>query len=473
MLSAGRVTQGVVRPAPGRQPWRFPLHMQNQRIAVIGSGIAGLSAAWLLSNRNEVTLFEADDRPGGHTNTISIETAEGPLAIDTGFIVFNERNYPNLVALLNRLGVATHHSDMSFSFSCRDSGLEWAGDNLNTVFAQRRNLFRPSFLRMVLDILRFNREAKRLLGNTETVAATESLGEFLDRRGIGAAMRARYLLPMAAAIWSCPQREMLAFPARRFLQFFNNHGLLDLNNRPQWRTVSGGAKRYIDAMLPGVSGPLRLATPVRSVRRSTAGVTLHGDAGELGRYDQVVLACHADQALAMLAQPTADEQALLGAIRYQDNVAWLHTDPALMPRERRVWSSWNYLANPDNSPPAVTYWMNRLQGLPDATPYLVTLNPETPPAEAHVLRRIGYQHPVFDAGAVLAQGRLHSIQGHQGLWYCGSYFGYGFHEDALTAGLMVSTRLGSPPPWRSDAGNDAEPSTERLAPAVIADAHGT
>jgi len=472
MLSAGWATQCVVRPTPGRQPWRFPLNMQNQRIAVIGSGIAGLSAAWLLSQRNEITLFEADDRLGGHTNTISIKTVEGPQAIDTGFIVFNERNYPNLVALLDQLGVATHHSDMSFAFTCRDTGLEWAGDNLNTVFAQRRNLLRPSFLRMVLDILRFNSQAKRLLTEAGTAGTPESLGEFLDRKGIGTAMRARYLLPMAAAIWSCPQREMLAFPARRFLQFFNNHGLLDLNNRPQWRTVSGGARRYIDAMLPALSGGLRLATPVRSVRRGETGVTLHGDAGELGRYDQVVLACHADQALAMLAQPTADEQALLGAIRYQDNVAWLHTDPALMPRERRVWSSWNYLANPDSSPPAVTYWMNRLQGLPGPTPYLVTLNPQTPPAEAHVLRRIRYQHPVFDAGAVLAQGRLHTIQGRQGLWYCGSYFGYGFHEDALTSGVIVSTRLGSPPPWRSDAESDAEPSTERLVPPVIADAQG-
>ena len=422
--------------------------MQNQRIAVIGSGIAGLSTAWLLSKRHTVTLFETQDRLGGHTNTVTVQRDNGDtLAIDTGFIVFNERNYPNLVALLEMLGVETHDSDMSFSFSCRETGLEWAGDNLSTVFAQRRNLFRPSFLRMVTDILRFNSQARRLLRDPTATASAESLGAFLDRQGIGPAMRSRYLLPMAAAIWSCPQREMLAFPAGRFLQFFNNHGLLDLTNRPQWRTVSGGARRYIDAILPTLSGPIHLSTPVRQVCPVDDGVNLHGDRGELGRFDQVVLACHADQALAMLAQPSDAEQTLLGAVRYQDNTAFLHTDSRLMPRSQRVWSSWNYLANADTAPPAVSYWMNRLQGLPGSTPYLVTLNPNTPPAESTTLRRIEYQHPVFDAEAVAAQGALQTIQGQRRLWYCGSYFGYGFHEDALASGISVSTRLGCPPPW--------------------------
>lgn len=420
--------------------------MQNARIAVVGGGVAGLSAAWLLSDAHRVTLFEANDYIGGHTNTVDVPTADGAdMPIDTGFIVFNHKNYPHLTAMLDHLAVKTLASDMSFSFTCSGTGLEWAGDNLNTLFAQRRNLLRPRFWRMAADILRFNARSRRYL--SQQPDDDRSMGDYLAAMGASSALRDHYLLPMAAAIWSCPQQEILGFPARRFLQFFNNHGLIDLSNRPLWRTVAGGAREYVRRMLPALSDACHVNTPVRQISREDDGVRLRGDRGELGVFDQVVIATHADQALSLLEAPHFWEATLLSNFNYQANDAWLHTDRRLMPRLRRTWSSWNYLANPADAPPAVTYWMNRLQRLGGDTDYFVTLNPQDPPAASQQLRRMRYDHPVFSQAAIRAQRMLHQIQGRDRVWYCGSYFGYGFHEDALRSAVDVASRLGAAIPW--------------------------
>ncbi|MCS4502881.1 hypothetical protein KBTX_02861 [wastewater metagenome] len=432
--------------------------MAHRRIAVVGSGIAGLGAAWLLSRRHEVVLFEADSRLGGHTHTVDCDLAGGRISVDTGFIVYNEANYPHLTALFATLGVPTRPSDMSFAFSASDIDLEYAGDNLNTLFAQRRNLLRPAFWRMAGDILRFNREGARALA-TDALDHDEPLSAFLDRIGLGEAFRRYYLLPMSAAIWSCPPERMLAFPAASLLRFFANHGLIRLSGRPQWRTVTGGARRYIEAMRPDL-GEVRTGSPVTRIRRDGTGVHLHGPSGGLGRFDDVVIAAHADQALAMLEQPSRGERTVLGRFHYQANEAWLHQDPALMPRRRTVWSSWNHLtthAADGSRPVSVTYWMNRLQRPDTDEPLFVSLNPVRPPAPDRVIRRLSYDHPVFDGAAMRAQAALPRLQGDGGVWFCGSYCGYGFHEDALASAVAVAGRLGCAPPWthavQRDGGN--------------------
>ncbi|MFV8834533.1 FAD-dependent oxidoreductase [Aquisalimonas sp.] len=419
--------------------------MSGKRIAVIGGGISGLGAAWLLSKEHHVTLFEYNDYVGGHTHTQEIPGPTGAVAVDTGFIVYNEPNYPLLTGLFRHLGVTTHGSDMSFAFRSADGRLEWAGDRLDKLFAQRRNIVSPSFLRMVRDIIRFNRRAHRYLDAPGADDLT--LAQFLNDMRASRELREQYLLPMAAAIWSCPQAEMLRFPARRFLQFFRNHGLIDLANRPQWRTVTGGGREYVRRLVPEISGGCHAGTPVRRVTRRDDGVELHSDRELLGRFDEVVLATHADQALAMIDSPTADEHALLGAFGYQENVAWLHRDETVMPRLRRIWASWNYQGGSAGGPASVSYWMNRLQQLPTDENIFVTLNPETPPAPDRTHARMVYDHPVFDAGAVQAQGMFNRIQGRDRLWFCGSYLGYGFHEDGLRSGANVASAFGIDPPW--------------------------
>ena len=405
-----------------------------------------MTAAWLLSKAHQVTLFEANHYVGGHTNTVDVQgPGDDSIPIDTGFIVYNERNYPHLTGMLRHLDVESRDSDMSFSFSSAQTGLEWAGDSLNTVFAQRHNLFRPAFWRMTADIVRFNRLSKRYLQETPDDELT--LGDYLEYTETGPALRDHYLLPMAAAIWSCPQHDMLAFPAQRFLKFFNNHGLIDLFNRPVWRTVANGARQYVRRMLPGISGGHETDMPIKRIVRTEKGVRLYGQHGELGEFDQVVVAAHADQALEMLDRPHFWEHTLLSSFGYQPNDAWLHTDSTLMPRMPRVWSSWNYLANAGDAPPAVSYWMNRLQGLPGSRDYFVTLNPEREPAPDTVLRRFSYDHPVFNTAAMRAQRMLHQIQGRDRIWFCGSYFGYGFHEDALRSAVEVGRALGITEPW--------------------------
>lgn len=421
------------------------------RIAVVGSGISGLGVAWLLARRYRVSLFERNSYHGGHTNTVPVPTREGTLPVDTGFIVYNERNYPHLTALFRHLRIATRPTDMSFAASIDGGQVEYAGSSLNTLFAQRRNLANPRFHRMLLDILRFNRAAGRLAAGSGDSAM--SLGDFLLRGGYGSAFRDHYLLPMAAAIWSCPSRSMLEFPALSLARFFANHGLLDLSGRPRWRTVAGGGRRYVERLLEAIGPERHLDTAVRSLRRGERGVTLCLADGREAAFDGAVIATHADQALALLERPDPRERRLLGAFGYQDNRALLHTDPALMPRLRRVWSAWNYLGDTAGPAPAVsvTYWMNPLQSLPGATDYFVSLNPLREPDPGRLLREIHYRHPVFDGAALAAQSALGQIQGGGRVWFCGSYCGYGFHEDGLRSAVEVARGLGVEAPWNGTA----------------------
>ncbi len=428
------------------------------KIAVIGTGIAGLSAAWLLRDHADITVYEQDSRPGGHTNTVQVP---GGPAVDTGFIVFNERNYPHISALFRHLDVASQPSEMSFAASIGGGRVEYAGDNLNTLFAQRWNLFDRAHWRMLLDIARFNRDAKRALG--AGIAPELTLGDFIREGRYGDELSRRYLLPMAAAIWSCPVGAMLKFPAASFLKFFENHGLLNLVERPQWRTVTGGSHQYVKKLTAALGPRLRLGTPVTAVRRSDVGVTVWDAAGRAERYDQVVVAVHADQALKLLAGATPAERRLLGAFSYQDNRAVLHTDKALMPKRRSVWASWNYLSDEvvdGRARVSVSYWMNRLQSLDTEQDYFVTLNPLREPDPASVVYETVYAHPVFTQEAMHAQERLGEIQGAGGLWFCGAWCGYGFHEDGLRSAVQVVQRLGHRIPWLTPGAAVDQRSTE-------------
>jgi uncharacterized protein len=419
---------------------------QGKRIAVVGSGIAGLSAAWLLSRRHAVTLFEANDYLGGHTHTVDVSLDGITAPVDTGFLVFNDRTYPNLIALFDHIAVQSCASDMSFSVRLEDAGIEWAGASLDTVFAQRRNLLRPAFWGMLADILRFNREATALARST--CGATGSLGEFLDAGRYGDAFRDWYLLPMAGAIWSCPTAAMLRYPAQTFFRFCDNHGLLQVSDRPQWRTVVGGARSYVEKLAAGISD-IRLATPVRGVRRLAQGVVLQAGGQEF-RFDAVVLACHSDQALRLLADADTEERAVLGAVGWQDNEVVLHTDKSFLPRSQSAWSAWNYHAGGEadaGRPVGVSYLINKLQPLPFRRPVIVTLNPARAPRAESVIDRYVYAHPVFDLGSDAAQASLSRLQGRRSTWYCGAWTGYGFHEDGLKAGMAVAAAMGARAPW--------------------------
>lgn len=416
------------------------------RIAIIGSGIAGLSAAWLLAPSHEVVLFEAGDYAGGHSNTVDV-TLEGVThPVDTGFLVHNDRTYPNLIQLFGLLGIDTPASEMTFSVSLPGEDLEWAGSDLGTLFAQPRNLLRPAFWRMVSDILRFNRNARELLDHARRHGLT--LGRLLDEQGYSQTFRRWYLYPMGAAIWSTPIEGMAAFPAETFLQFCLNHGLLQIFDRPQWKTVRNGSREYVKAMLRLIPD-LRLACPVQEVRREADGIVVTSTRGS-ERFDRVVLATHTDQALALLQDARPAEREVLGAIHYLPNTAWLHTDATLMPRRRKAWSAWNYYSRGEGTgaaPVAVTYWLNRLQPLPFQRDVFVTLNPPEPPAAAEVIRRIDYAHPQLDQAAYAAQGKLAAIQGLDRVYFCGAWAGYGFHEDGLKAGMKVARLLGAKIPW--------------------------
>ena len=426
---------------------------QRLRIAVVGTGVSGLSAAWLLSGAHDVTVFEADARTGGHCNTVSVNAGDGEVAVDTGFIVCNPETYPNLLALFDHLGVATVPTEMSFAVSIADGALEYSGTGLGGLLAQRSNLCKPRFWSMLRDLLRFYREAPR------DVAAMDglSLGDYLDWRGYGRAVREDHLYPMAGAIWSTPAGRVADFPARGFVTFCRNHGLLRVFGRPTWRTVSGGSWQYVSRLLAPLTGRVHTGAPVTAVRRREDGVDVTAG-GTTTAFDHVVIGAHADQALAVLADPDGDETRLLGRIRYGRNETILHTDPRLMPRRRAAWSSWNYLAPRVQAPAAgsggapgvsVTYWMNRLQALPTATNLFVTLNPAATPPERQILARMTYEHPILDAGAVAVQRSLWTLQGRRRTWFCGAWFGAGFHEDGLQAGLAVAEQLGGVRrPWR-------------------------
>ncbi|MCR9071703.1 MAG: FAD-dependent oxidoreductase [Alphaproteobacteria bacterium] len=434
------------------------------RIAVIGTGISGLSTAWLLNRDNEVTVFEAEDRLGGHSNTVDVDYDGVRLPVDTGFIVYNERTYPNLIAMFAELGVATERSDMSFAVSVDHGRLEYEG-SVGGFTAQASNLVSARYWRMLRDLVRFYRTAPVLL-DAPANDGSPTLGEYLTREGYGPGFIEDHLLPMAAAIWSCPAETMLTFPARSFVRFFCNHGLLDFAARPQWYTVTGGSREYVRRISAPFADRIRLSTPVRRIVRDSFGVDVVTDHGN-ERFDEVVVATHGDTALRLLDSPDDQEQEILSCFTYQKNVAVLHRDPTLMPRRKRLWASWNYLTEGRTGARdvAVTYWMNRLQNIDRRYPLFVSLNPLADPDPDNVFARFEYDHPVLDAAAVDAQARLPEIQGRHRTWFCGSYCGYGFHEDGLKAGIAVAKALGSAPPWTESVlpanGKDHAPSPSR------------
>lgn len=420
------------------------------KIAVIGSGISGLSAAWQLARHgHDVSLYEAGDYFGGHTNTVDITVDGKRFGVDTGFLVFNHRTYPNLVKLFDDIAVDTSASDMSFSCKLPLSDqpgarmLEWAGANLNTVFAQRRNLFNPRFLRMIRDILRFNRETTEM-AQSGYAMQNIPLGDFLIQRGYSAEFRDWYLLPMAGCIWSCPTEQMLAFPLATFVRFCHNHGLIQVSDRPQWHTVTGGARHYVTKLLKEISNKY-LKTPVTSVSRIDLGahsqVQVDSTMGRL-MYDQAVLACHSDQSLALLSDASDEEKKILSAVGYQPNQAVLHTDARCLPASKKAWSAWNYESAGTVEPRVcVHYLLNMLQPLPCKSPVIVSLNPLVEPDPASVMGRFDYAHPVFDSAAIAAQKALPGIQGQRNTWFAGAWTGYGFHEDGLKSGLSVARAI--------------------------------
>lgn len=434
----------------------------TKKVAVIGSGISGISSAWFLSQAHEVTLFEKNDYLGGHTHTVDLDftpsftpgipkiqptTVELKQPVDTGFIVYNEPNYPYLTAMLKHLGVATQNTDMSFGVSIDQGKLEYAGSNLNTLFAQRKNLLRPSHWSMIFEIMRFNKQAKSDL--EQAMNDQQTLGDYLDQHQFSKDLQHLYLLPMAAAIWSCPVDTMRQFPVKSFLRFFHNHGLLNVNDRPQWQTVIGGAREYLNAILSLESFKV-IQAGISQVKCVENGVLLADIHGNWHQFDEVVFACHADQTRRLLPD---DDFELLDAFEYQANDTWLHSDESLMPKSKLSWSAWNYLSEThgDQTQVSVTYWMNLLQNFETPKPILVSLNPPRPPKSDTVWQRMTYDHPVFNQAAMAAQKELPSLQGKKHCWFTGSYFGYGFHEDGLKSAVDLAKTWGLPLPWEKEA----------------------
>ncbi|WP_332678089.1 NAD(P)/FAD-dependent oxidoreductase [Brevundimonas sp.] len=412
----------------------------GKRIAVVGSGISGLSCAWLLSQSHEVTLFEAADRIGGHSHTVDAPAPSGPVAVDTGFIVYNQSNYPNLTALFEHLQVPTKPAMMSFAVSIDDGAFEYCSQGLGALFAQKRNYASPKFWRMIGDLLRFQNQAPRDLPDLER--SGETLDSYLKRGGYGPLFREAHLLPQAAAIWSCTMGQMASYPAASFVRFYMNHNLLKVDLRPTWRTVEGGSRAYVTRLAAAFKGRVVTRAGIAAVLRGLDGAALRFDDGRLERFDAVVLATHSDQALALLEAPSAEDRRLLGAIEYRPNKVILHRDTSLMPKRRKAWAAWTHLGYSDRAGEGgVTYWMNELQSLP-GPPLFVSLNPAKTPDPALVIGEWDYEHPVFDAAAVAAQSELWSLQGRRNIWFAGAWFGSGFHEDGLQAGLAVAEQLG-------------------------------
>ena len=421
------------------------------KIAIVGSGISALGAAHALRGKAELSLFEAGSYFGGHTHTVdlTLDGPKGPVThgVDTGFLVFNERTYPQLIQLFADLQVPTARSDMSFSVQVPGTNgsvpLEWSGSSLNTVFAQRRNLINPHFLRMLRDVVRFNTLCTDIAQRNAEPELMQPLAGFLDQHCLSTEFRDWYFLPMLGCIWSCPTDQMLQFPVATMIRFCHNHGLIQVSNRPQWWTVAGGARQYVDKIVAQISDK-RLNTPVQRITRDALGVSIHSN-GQTERFDKVVLACHSDQSLALLAEPTPAERLTLGAIRYQPNRAVLHTDTSVLPRSRRAWAAWNYQreanSGRDTAQVCLHYLINMLQPVPFAQPVVVSLNPVAEIDPAHVHASFDYAHPVFDVAAIRAQSHVDALQGEQNTYFCGAWTGYGFHEDGLKSGIAVADRL--------------------------------
>jgi uncharacterized protein len=421
-------------------------------VAIIGSGVAGLSAAWHLANQSAhpitISLFEKDARLGGHANTVQVSLDGIQAPVDTGFLVCNERTYPLFIPFLKEIGVPLALSDMSFAISVGPHEFEWCGSNLNGLFAQRRNLLSLRFWGMLKDIVRFNKQATALAGDLlANQTLNMPLGEFLKTHRYSDAFRDDYLVPMAAAIWSCPTKTMLNFPIGSFVRFFDNHGLLQISNRPRWFTIQGGAKQYVDKIAQSIvrtGGLIHLNTEAHSIRRSASGAEIQTQRG-IEHFDHLIMACHSDQALALLGDASAEETGILKAIPYQPNTAYLHTDAALMPKRRNAWAAWNYLtekrASDQPQSVSVTYWLNRLQPLPFSTPLFVSLNPIHAPKAESIIQTFGYEHPVFDLNSPKAQADLSALQGKQNTWFAGAWTGYGFHEDGFRSGKTLADGL--------------------------------
>lgn len=409
------------------------------RLAIVGTGIAGLAAAHRLHPNHDITVFEAGDHIGGHTHTHDIELGGRNWAIDTGFIVFNDWTYPNFIALMDELGVESQPSSMSFSVRCEKTALEYNGTTLNTLFAQRRNLFSPSFHRMIRDILRFNREAPGFLDSGDDHTR---LGDYLTANRYRQEFRDHYIIPMGAAIWSAAPGDMLDFPARYFIRFFHNHGMLSVDDRPQWRVIRGGSRCYVEPLTAPFRERIHLNTPVMRIVRDEQGVTVQTTTGSEARFNAVVLACHSDQALAMLDEPTQVEREILGAIPYQENETILHTDASVLPRARRAWAAWNYhIPREARDRVAVTYDMNILQGLDAPETFCVSLNYRDRIDPDRILKRLTYHHPAYTPAGIAAQARHAEISGVNRTYYAGAYWGFGFHEDGVKSGLRVAEQI--------------------------------
>ena len=421
--------------------------MTQSSIAIIGSGISGLSAAWLLSKSHNVTLFEKNAVLGGHSNTLMAPTPQGQVPVDTGFIVYNEKNYPNLTAFFDHFEVETARSYMSFAVSCGEGAMEYSGEYLWGLFGQRRNIIRPRHWQLVSDIMRFFREAEDQIKLCDDDL---SIGQFLVRFGYSQAFIDDHILPISAAIWSTPSRGMLDFPARTFIEFFSNHSLLQVLGRPQWRTVKNGSRQYVDKLAAATDMETVLNAAITAVRRHAQGVEVYFADGSHRHFDQVVFATHADQALKLIADPSEAEGRVLSAFRFSPNRAVLHSDTSFMPKRRHLWSAWNYLRGGSGEDGlSLTYWMNKLQPLQTTQSLFVTLNPHREIAADKIIHQVDYEHPLFDATAIAMQDNLWQVQGHNRTWFAGAWMGYGFHEDGLQSGLEVAERIGPVQrPWQ-------------------------
>jgi predicted NAD/FAD-binding protein len=416
------------------------------KIAIVGTGISGLGAAYLLNPDHQITVYEKASRVGGHSRTLTIDYGGRAISVDTGFIVFNQPNYPNLTALFAKLNVPFHKSDMSFSASIRDGWLEWCGSDLGALFGQRRNLLRPRFALFLRDVLKFNSGATAVVADHPDL----TLDQLITHMKLGDWFRRYYLLPMAAAIWSCPFNEMLSFPARSLVQFFANHHLLSATGQPQWYTVSGGSQEYIRRLIAPFAHRIRTQCGAAAITRADGKVDIRDSHGHVETYDEVVMACHGDEALALLQDVDRREQAALAPFRYQKNLAVLHRDESVMPRRRRCWASWVYTSDGQSTDSGITasYWMNRLQGIDEKLPLFVSLNPKREIAENLIFDKFEFDHPVFDKAVLDAQAKVQMLQGIRNTWFCGAHLGHGFHEDGLASAVTVARLLGSSIPWK-------------------------